>query len=487
MKRTRFLSLILALVLAFVLAVPAGAVDLTYEVEGGKLTFDASTGTITKCDASVTNAVIPSAINGVPVTAIGDFAFFWTGGASKLQSVTIPNTVTTIGRNAFQGCGRLTSVVIPDSVTKLGQDIFANCVSLSQVTLGTGMTQIARTMFQGCTALRSIDIPSNITSIGYDAFNHSGITDITIPDSVTTISGCAFSGCDSLTSITIPNSVTQLGDCVFEYCTNLTDVRLSNSLTILPRGTFQNCSNLETVVIPSGVVTVDSSVFRFCRNLKAVTIPASVTKIAGGAFYGCDSLTDVYYGSDAAHWSLVDAGGLNDSLVAANIHFSGPVAGFTDVTTGDYYADAVDWAVQHGVTGGTSATTFSPAAAVTRAQAMTFLWRAAGSPEPVSSASPFTDVADPSAYYYKPVLWAAEQGITGGVSATEFGVNIPLAYDQIFTFLCKAAGETLPGSDWSAGAVAWAKQNGLTDQLSFSAKTTCPRSDVIYCLWKQLA
>ena len=487
MKRTRILSLVLALILAFALIVPAGAVDLTYEVEGGKLTFAASTGTITKCDASVTNAVIPSEINGVPVTAIGDFAFFWTGGASQLQSVTIPNTVTTIGRNAFQGCSQLTSVVIPDSVTELGQDIFANCTSLSQVTLGAGMTQIARTMFQGCKALRSIYIPSNITSIGYDAFNGSGIAEITIPDSVTAISGCAFSGCNSLTSITVPNSVTQLGDCVFEYCTNLTDVRLSSSLTILPRGTFQNCPSLETIVIPSGVTTLDSSVFRFCGNLKTITIPASVTKIAGGAFYGCDSLTDVYYGSDAAHWSLVDAGGLNDSLVAANIHYAQPVSGFTDVTTADYYGDAVAWAVQTGVTGGTSATTFSPAAPVTRSQAMTFLWAAAGRPEPVSAVSPFTDVADPGAYYYKAVQWAAEPGITGGVSATEFGPEVPLAYDQIFTFLCKAAGDALPGSDWSSGAVAWAQQNGLTGALNFTPKATCPRSDVIYCLWQQLA
>lgn len=163
------------------------------------------------------------------------------------------------------------------------------------------------------------------------------------------------------------------------------------------------------------------------------------------------------------------------------------VAGFSDVYANDYYADAVVWAKDTGVTGGTSATTFSPSATVTRAQAMTFLWRAAGSPQPTSEVSPFADVTDTTAYYYNAVLWAAEQGITGGVSATTFGVNSPVAYDQILAFLARTAGDTAAGSDWSAAALDWAEENGLTDGLTFSAKSACPRSDVIYCLWRQLA
>ena len=163
------------------------------------------------------------------------------------------------------------------------------------------------------------------------------------------------------------------------------------------------------------------------------------------------------------------------------------VAGFTDVTEDAYYAEAVRWAVDNGVTSGTSATTFSPAASVTRAQAVTFLWRAAGSPAPASDVSPFTDVTEPDAYYYQAVLWAAEQGITTGVSADTFGLNGTLAYDQILTFLCRAAGETAEGENWSDAAMAWAADNGLTEGLDLSAKADCPRSDVVYCLWKQLA
>ena len=161
------------------------------------------------------------------------------------------------------------------------------------------------------------------------------------------------------------------------------------------------------------------------------------------------------------------------------------VSNFQDVSQTDYYAQAVDWAVEHGVTAGTSDTQFSPAATITRAQAMTFLWRAAGSPEPSTAVSPFSDVASKDLYYYKPVLWAVENGITAGVSQTEFGPQVTLAYDQIFLFLCRAAGDAPQGNDWSAAAVAWAKENDLTDALTFTAKGACPRSDVVYCLWRQ--
>ncbi len=173
--------------------------------------------------------------------------------------------------------------------------------------------------------------------------------------------------------------------------------------------------------------------------------------------------------------------------VAVPTRPSPTVAGFSDVHESDYYADAVVWAKETGVTGGTSATTFSPGSTVTRAQAVTFLWRAAGSPQPAAATSPFTDVTDTGAYYYDAVLWATEQGITGGVGNNRFSVDGTLTYDQMLAMLCRAAGDTATGDDWSAAAVAWAKEHGLTNGLNFGAKNSCPRSDVVYCLWKQLA
>ena len=161
------------------------------------------------------------------------------------------------------------------------------------------------------------------------------------------------------------------------------------------------------------------------------------------------------------------------------------VAGFTDVHTYDYFAGAVEWAVENEITNGMSETTFAPEGAVTRAQAVTFLWRAYGKPQPTTNKSPFSDVADSTQYYYEAVLWAYEEGITNGVTETEFGVAGTLAYDQILTFLCRADGAEATGDDWSSAALNWAKSNGLTDGLSFAAKDNCPRADVVYCLWKQ--
>ena len=164
----------------------------------------------------------------------------------------------------------------------------------------------------------------------------------------------------------------------------------------------------------------------------------------------------------------------------------GQVSGFSDVAVTDYFSDAVKWAVEEGVTQGTGNGAFSPKSTVTRAEAVTFLWRAAGSPAPKTSASSFSDVTDQNAYYYKAVLWAVEQGITNGAGGGRFDLNGTLAYDQIFTFLCRFAGEEAKGDDWSTAAVAWARESGLTDGLSFTAKAACPRSDVVYCLYKQL-
>ncbi|MBM6926610.1 S-layer homology domain-containing protein [Pseudoflavonifractor phocaeensis] len=163
-----------------------------------------------------------------------------------------------------------------------------------------------------------------------------------------------------------------------------------------------------------------------------------------------------------------------------------PETGFTDVKATDYFADAVAWAVEEGVTQGTGSNTFSPERTVTRAEAVTFLWRAAGSPDPRSSLSVFSDVTDKNAYYYDAVLWAVEQGITNGTGGGRFDLTGTLAYDQIFTFLCRFAGEEAGGDDWSSAAVAWAQSSGLTDGLSFTAKASCPRSDVVYCLWRHL-
>ena len=169
---------------------------------------------------------------------------------------------------------------------------------------------------------------------------------------------------------------------------------------------------------------------------------------------------------------------------------------FVDVATGSYYEDAVDWAVENGITKGTDDTHFSPDGICTRAQAVTFLWRAAGSPEPKTNTMPFTDV-NAGSYYYDAVLWAVENGITKGTSDTTFSPNMTCSRAQIVTFLWRsekspAAGTANPFADvkstaYYAGAVLWAVENDITKgttNTTFSPDADCTRAQIVTFLWR---
>ena len=171
---------------------------------------------------------------------------------------------------------------------------------------------------------------------------------------------------------------------------------------------------------------------------------------------------------------------------------------FTDVPSGAYYEDAVVWAVKKDITSGTSATTFDPDGNCTRAQAVTFLWRAAGSPEPKSAAMPFTDVPAGS-YFEKAVLWAVENGITKGTSDTTFGPDASCTRAQIVTFLWRAGGSPAVSGNsafsdvatdaYYAAAVAWAEKNGVTGGIGgglFGSDNTCTRAQIVTFLHRAM-
>ena len=172
---------------------------------------------------------------------------------------------------------------------------------------------------------------------------------------------------------------------------------------------------------------------------------------------------------------------------------------FTDVPAGAYYADAVKWAVAEGITSGTSPTTFSPNNGCTRAQMVTFLWRAAGCPEPESDYEPFRDVPK-DAYYRKAVLWAAGEGITSGTSATTFSPNATVTRAQTVTFLWRWEGEPeadqrsgfrdVPAGQYYSQAVSWAVEAGITNgtgTTTFSPGQTCTRAQIVTFLWRDMA
>ena len=195
-------------------------------------------------------------------------------------------------------------LVIPETiegklVTSIG-GAFSNCSSLTNITIPDGVTSIGDFAFNGCTSLTGITIPDSVTSIGSWAFHICiNLTNITIPDSVTSIGDFAFWGCSSLTSITIPNSVTSIGKRAFEDCSNLTSITIPNSVTSIGVAAFRDCSNLTNITIPDSVTSIGSRAFENCTSLTSITIPKNVTDIGAGAFQGCKELRIINFLGDS--------------------------------------------------------------------------------------------------------------------------------------------------------------------------------------------
>jgi hypothetical protein len=205
----------------------ASVYDLTFTLNDDGVSYS-----VTDCDTAATGEmIIPSTYNSLPVTEIRGL-YEWEGAfnsCSSLTSITIPDSVTSIGDYAFESCSSLTSITIPDSVTSIGDGAFRHCSSLTSITIPDSVTSIGEDAFYDCTSLSSITIPDGVTSIGSNAFSYcSSLTSITIPNSVVSIGGDAFYSCSSLTSITIPDSVTSIGEDAFSSCTSLASITIPN-------------------------------------------------------------------------------------------------------------------------------------------------------------------------------------------------------------------------------------------------------------------
>ena len=201
---------------------------------------------------------------------------------------TIPDSVTTIGDYAFVFCGSLTSITIPDSVTTIGMWAFASCSSLTSITIPDSVTKFGDSAFANSDKLTSVIIGNGVTEISNNAFwDCNSLASITIGDSVTTIGGYVFYYCYRLTSIIIPDSVTTIGDGAFYYCSGLESVTIGESVTTIGNCAFYECYNLTSITFPDSVTAINGAIFEGCSNLESVTIGAGVTTIDGAAFYDC--------------------------------------------------------------------------------------------------------------------------------------------------------------------------------------------------------
>ena len=453
------------------------------------------------------------------------------------------------GRNSFADCVKLTGIWVDEENETL-------CSTEEGVLFSKDMK-----ILRACPpayAGTSFEIPEGVEIIGGSAFrNCANIENLYIPASTTSIYTQNFDGCTSLMGIWVAegnplymsdtygvvyNSAYTREEYVWVELPDEEDPNDDGTMDLMdvfhPEMTqlfFFPTGRTGCYEVPEGVTELAYDSF-FGANINALILPKTLDEIVDFALSSCynldwilcrgdcthtvtriDSALTVYYPADNETWS--DAFDKYNSPFSnwssAEVTYVGYSADnepvppyemiqesvdnpFTDVPAEQYYYAPVLWAVENGITTGMSETSFAPDATCTRGQIVTFLWRANGSPEPKSSTNPFSDVTE-SDYYYKAVLWAVEKGITTGTSATTFSPDSGCTRGQVATFLWRAQGQPAPGgsnifTDIASGAyyydaVLWAVENGITNGMgngTFAPEATCTRGQIVTFLYRAM-
>ena len=314
----------------------------TYTVTDNKITI-----TGLKQNKEPTSLTIPAQIEGVPVTAIAPNTF---RNKYKIKEIVIPNSITSIGDSAYYGCSGLTSMTIPFVGAKagvtssdtyqypfgyiFGTSSYDGGVATKQYYYGNSTSSTTSTTYYIPSSLKSVTVMGG--NILFGAFSYcTGLTSITIGNSVTSIGSWAFRDCTGLTSITIGNSVTSIGESAFLDCSSLTSVTIGNSVTRIGLGAFSDCISLTSITIPDSVTSInlyafsgctglttvnwnatectnagsrDYPIFIGCSNLATVNIGDNVKIIPPYAFQGCTGLTNITFNGTKAQWNAISKG-----------------------------------------------------------------------------------------------------------------------------------------------------------------------------------
>lgn len=264
-------------------------------------------------DIAFSNCALEEVVLPDSLTTIGNNAFY---RCMALTDITIPDGVTTIGNNAFSSCTTLPEIVLPDSVTSIGYSAFASCSALEKLTLSNSLTKLDQNIFNGCTSLVSVTIPESVVTLSQTFPGCTALIEVNLPEGLKTIAGETFKGCTSLEKIDIPASVTTMGgdafgNCTalkelgypigwttsgtfspFRGCTSLTKIEVPEGVTSIPAKAFMSFAELEEIILPQTLTFIGNYAFA-STGLKEITIPDSVTNIEGNAFVSCKTLEKV--------------------------------------------------------------------------------------------------------------------------------------------------------------------------------------------------
>ncbi len=290
------------------------------------------------------------------VTAISEKAF---QKHSELTSVSIPVSVTQIHALSFEKCPKLEEFIIsefnpnytvgadgavyskdmkelvvvpqaltgefivPDSVTHIGKRAFEDCSGLTGITFSENVIEIGELAFGSCTGLTKIEIPHGVSNLSTSVFNNcTGLTTVKIPESVLAIGVSAFFECKNLTNVEIPNSVTYIAQGAFEECSGLTSITIPDSVKEIGSAAFRACSSLQTVNIGNGVTYIGSWAFAYCPRLEILIIGKSVSGIGECAFNVSNRVEKVYYTGTKEQWDQIRIGNKNLPLTAGDVVYN---------------------------------------------------------------------------------------------------------------------------------------------------------------------